>query len=325
MTMKFNKPIALLLAVTMAMLLSFPSREIIGLGLTADAATIEPSAPTLTTGVYNLDGDDATDDEVYEISTREELYWFAGLVNGTLENVTQNTSANAVLTENITVNTGDVAGCEGTPEGGWVDWTPIGNDEKSYTGTFDGRNHTISGLYFNHEGTGYGGLFGYMESGGSVSNVGVINSYINGGGYAGGVCGYNDDGAITNCYNSGTVSGDSSTGWFVGGVCGGNYGTITKCYNTGAVSGGEFSNYVGGVCGYNYFSGIISDCYNTGAVSVGDNGDYVGGLCGDNENIIVNCYNTGTVSVGNNGDYVGGVCGYKGNNDTIDNCYYLDT
>ena len=123
MTMKFNKPIALLLAVRMAMLLSFPSRENIGLGLTADAAEITPEEPTLTTNKYDIDSDGGND-EVYEIDTREELYWFAYKVNN--ENATYG-SANAVLTANITVNTGDVAGCEGTPEANWVSWTPIGN------------------------------------------------------------------------------------------------------------------------------------------------------------------------------------------------------
>ena len=41
---------------------------------------------------------------VYEISNAGQLYWFAGLVNGTLDGVKQNTLANAILTANITVN-----------------------------------------------------------------------------------------------------------------------------------------------------------------------------------------------------------------------------
>ncbi|MEI3162320.1 MAG: hypothetical protein V8S74_02750 [Lachnospirales bacterium] len=41
----------------------------------------------------------------YEISNAGELYWFAGLVNGTLTDGTkQNISANAVLTADIAVN-----------------------------------------------------------------------------------------------------------------------------------------------------------------------------------------------------------------------------
>ena len=36
--------------------------------------------------------------EPYQISNAAELYWFAGLVNGTLPNVEKNASANAILT-----------------------------------------------------------------------------------------------------------------------------------------------------------------------------------------------------------------------------------
>ena len=120
------------------------------------------------------------------------------------------------------------------------------------------------------------------------------------------MCGYNNNsGTITNCYNTGTVSGG-----YAGGVCGYNNGTITNCYNTGTVSGRD----VGGVCGYNDNSGTITNCYNTGAVS----GVTAGGVCGWNDNgKITNCYNTGTVS----GGYAGGVCGYNGG--TIENCYFL--
>ena len=57
----------------------------------------------LTTDKYDMDGD-KNNDAVYEISNAGQLYWFAGLVNGTLSGVEQNTSANAVLTANITVN-----------------------------------------------------------------------------------------------------------------------------------------------------------------------------------------------------------------------------
>ena len=103
---------------------------------------------TLTTGQYDINGD-GTKDEVYEIGNAGQLYWFAALVNGELEGVSQNTSANAVLTADITVNN-DVLYSDGTLNenySNFITWTPIGYFE-SYTGTFDGQGHTISGLYF---------------------------------------------------------------------------------------------------------------------------------------------------------------------------------
>ncbi|MCI7803821.1 MAG: hypothetical protein MR503_01920 [Oscillospiraceae bacterium] len=93
---------------------------------------------------------------------------------------------------------------------------------------------------------------------------------------AGGVCGYNNYGEITNCYNTGKVSGSSD----VGGVCGYNFDTITNCYNTGAVSG---SSSVGGVCGTNN-SGTITNCYFDSKVY---NGNAVGNNMGTvSENVL---------------------------------------
>ena len=268
----------------------------------------------------------SVDNGVYQIGTAGELYWFAGLVNGDAsvcdydetDNPTgtkQNTSANAVLTADITVNSNllNSLNDDGTvPEGTTVtSWTPIGwydvdNDiGYSYTGTFDGNSHTVSGLYFNNISTDCVGLFGYVGSGGSVSNLGVEDSYFKGRFHIGGVCGKND-GTITNCYHTGAVS---ATGEYasVGGVCGYNYnGTITNCYNTGAVSGTGSDARIGGVCGENYYAGgtaTVTNCYNTGAVSTGSS-DWVGGVCGRNLNylgtaIITNCYYDSTVYSGN--------------------------
>ena len=220
----------------------------------ADDGSYEPA--TLTTGTYDIDGN-GENDNVYEIGNAGQLYWFAGLVNGTLTDVTQDTSASAVLTQDITVNTGvlDGDGKLTSNPSSFTDWTPIGiringNDIK-YTGTFDGKGYTISGLYFAGS-TARLGFFGYVGSGGSVSNVGIVDSYFSGEDYAGGVCGVNS-GSVTNCYHTGVVSGTT----YVGGVCGANSGSVTNCYHTGAVSGSN----TGGVCGVNDSSGNITNCY----------------------------------------------------------------
>ena len=94
---RFHKLTAWLL--TLAMLMTFIPSFTLGVS----AAEIAPTEPTLTTDKYDINGDD-TMDAVYEITTAEELYWFAGLVNGTLSGVTKNNAANAILMNNITVN-----------------------------------------------------------------------------------------------------------------------------------------------------------------------------------------------------------------------------
>ena len=201
-------------------------------------------------------------DECYQIANKGNLYWFAGLVNGDAKictgDVTQDTSASAVLTQDITVNTGvlDNKGTLASDTTGFISWTPIGNlindVHVMYTGTFDGKGHTISGLYFAGSASRLG-FFGYVGRGGSVSNVGIVDSYFSGGQYAGGVCGDNY-GTIKNCYYAGAVSGT-----YAGGVCGTNRSScnITNCYHTGAVSGTN----TGGVCGTNRSSGNITNCY----------------------------------------------------------------
>ena len=261
----------------------------------------------LTTDKYDMDGD-GSKDEVYEISNAGQLYWFAGLVNGTLSGVTQNTSANAVLTADIVVNK-NVLKPDGTlNEGTFKEWTPIATSASPYTGIFDGQNHTISGLYFNQEDSYNVGLF--SRNNGKIANAGILDSYFYGTSKVGGVCGNNYTGTITNCYNTGSVSGIGTAG----GVSGYNdNGSITNCYNTGNVSGS--SGFVGGVSGCNS-KGTIINSYNAGSVS---GLEFVGGVSGDNsKGTITNCYNIGSVS-GSEG-YVGGVNGYN-NGGTITNSY----
>ena len=289
----------------------------------------------LTTDKYDMDGD-GSKDAVYEISNAGQLYWFAGLVNGTLSGVTQNTSASAVLTADIVVNK-NVLKPDGTVnEGTFKEWTPIATSASPYTGIFDGQNHTISGLYFNQEDSYDVGLF--SRNNGKIANAGILDSYFYGTSKVGGVCGNNYTGTITNCYNTGSVSGLGT----LGGVSGYNYtGSITNCYNTGNVSGS--SGFVGGVSGYNSkgtiinsynagsvsgleyvggvsginYTGSITDCYNIGSVS-GSEGN-VGGVNGYNDGgTITNSYNAGSVS--GTERYVGGVSGYN-DGGTITNCY----
>lgn len=270
----------------------------------------------LTTDKYDIDGDDSKD-AVYEISNAGQLYWFAGLVNGTLSGETQNASANAVLTADIVVNK-NVLKSDGTVnEGTFKEWTPIGNtcngSYSPYTGIFEGQNHTISGLYFKQENTSEVGFFGY--NGGKISNVGILNSYFCGFSRVGGVCGYNSS-TITNCYNKGVVDGTADGASSFGGVCGCNLGILTNCYNTGIIKGQSF---VGGVSGDN--NKTITNCYNTGIVS---GQSYVGGVNGYNKNgTIINCYTTSEVN--GTGSHVGGVIGMNLSNGTITNCYYDST
>ena len=212
-------------------------------------------------------------DGVYQIKNYANLYWFAALVNGTLTDGTaKNTSANAVLVNDITVNS--IANM-----GNYLEWTPIGSRDNMYSGTFDGQGHKITGLYFDDASAEYVGLFGCSDR--MIKNVGVVGSYFNGKEKVGGVCGGNY-GTIVNCYNTSTVNGVS----YVGGIAGYNRARkIENCYNTGAISA---SNYgAGGIVGYNCLA-TVNNCFSSGAVTAPDR---AGGVCGYNDrSTISNCY-----------------------------------
>ena len=262
---------------------------------TDEAIVYQPAVET--TDKYDID-DDGEKETVYEISNAGQLYWFAGLVNGTLDGVEQNTLANAILTANITVNENLLDSLQYDTEGNvsngsdFITWTPIadwmGNRTTQYSGTFDGNNKTVSGLYFNGDSTCIG-LFGSSESDGNIKNVGVVDSYFKG----------NDH---------------------VGGVCGNNAGTITNCYNAGNLTAIESSADIGGICGYNN-GGTVTNCYNTGTVTATGSVAYVGGVCGCSTAPISNCYNIGTVTAASSGADISGICGY--NFGPVNNCYYL--
>ena len=205
-----------------------------------------------------------------------------------------------------------------------MEWTPIGTSSSSYTGTFDGGNHTITGLTV----TGsykYAGLFGDIDENGTVKNVvleGVQITSDNSSGYAGGVAGNSFGGTIENCSVSGSVSGSFSVGGVVGSQWG---GSITGCNSSATVKGVIFA---GGIAGETNSGASLTGCYATGDVTVendGTNNSHAGGVVGYNGGgTLTACYATGNVigtGTGTDPIYVGGV---TGSNDlgTLTACYH---
>ena len=240
-------------------------------------------------------------DGSYTVTSADGLMNVAELVNG------GKTDINITLDKNI-----DLTG---------KDWTPIGTDyDNSYTGTFDGGGHTITGLTFttNDE---YAGLFGWLNRAGTVKNVVMEGVQITSnqiyGGSIGGVVGYSW-GTIENCSVSGSVSGTDCVGGvvgsqkagsiigcctsatvkgthYVGGVAGEKWGTMTACYATGNVTleiASQKNLYGGGVVGLNGGSRVLA-CYATGNVtSTGSSTGnvHIGGLFGDSYTTVTACY-----------------------------------
>ena len=208
-------------------------------------------------------------------------------------------------------------------------WTPIGTDyDNSYTGTFDGGGHTITGLTFttNDE---YAGLFGYLGNfgaAGTVKNVvmeGIQITCNHSLGYAGGVAGFSR-GIIENCSVSGSVSGTVS----VGGVVGAQRDrSITGCSSSATVKG---TLDVGGVAGQTRFGATLTACYATGNVIIEiDRTQNIsgGGLVGFNDGIsLLACYATGNVTSTGSGTGNAHIGGFLGDNyTTVTACYWKNT
>ena len=241
----------------------------------------------------------------YTVTTADGLMNVAELVNGGKTDI------------NITLDTDlDLTGKE---------WTPIGNYEKQYTGTFNGGGHTITGLTVTGSDQ-YAGLFGRIGSGGTVKNVkleGVKIESDNDMSSVGGVAGDSYDGNIENCSVSGSVSGNNGT---AGGVVGNQQkGSITGCSSSATVNAGIAA---GGVAGGTNIGASLTGCYATGDVTLVSNDIgtcYAGGVVGNNgsSSTLKACYAWGSVTGSKSSGtvYVGGV---TGSNDlgTLTACYH---
>ena len=229
------------------------------------------------TGTPALATGSGTETDPYQISTAEGLKWFRDKVNNATK--IEDTQICAELTEDIDLN-GEA-------------WTPIGIGDAfyartpSYSGTFDGKGHTIKNLSIDSS-AHYVGLFGYVY-GGTIRNLTV----------------------------SGSVKGSEHTGGIAGAA---NGGTFENCANQCAVQGGT----TGGIIGFATEEGtlIVRDCYNVGSITT-TTGNSVGGIIGqciNTSGTIRNCYNAGTVT---GTASVGAIIGNPVS-DRIYNCYYLD-
>lgn len=180
----------------------------------------------------------------------------------------------------------------------------------AFTGTFDGGNHKITNFTINDANNWNLGLFGKIDSGGTVKNLGLENCAVSSStGYSGSLAGVNF-GNISNCYSTGTVSGAESVGGLVGRTQNSN---IINSYSTGLVNGGFNA---GGLAGWCQENNIIN-CHSTSDINA--TGYYVGGLVGRiAQGSINNCYSTGTVS---SPGYVGGLVGYNDSGAAVKSCY----
>lgn len=287
---------------------------------------------------------DGTASNPFEISNMEELYWFQRFVNGALtaEDITvEPTAACAKVVKDITVNA-DLLDSDGMPAQtfGLAKWTPIAMGS-SYTGTFDGQNHTISGIYYDPQSavsSPYAGFFGSLgEGSGTICNLTLADSYFCApiemeNAYTGGIVGQVPLGStVENCHFNGTVTtGDSEGRDGMGGIAAVNRGVIRDCTTKGKVYGYGFN--VGGIAGYAYRDVRVDDeggevigCVNEATVgttmTLDDSLQFTsGGIVGaSSSGIIRDCCNKGDLT---SIWVVGGIVGQiEGTNAAVIRCW----
>ena len=274
-----------------------------------------------------------TNDDSFTLTTGAQLAGLAAIVNGTAEGIEQDSFLGKTVVLDADINLGaSIVDSEtsytvtvlggGTKtytlkqaEEGSPVWTPIGNADYAFKGTFDGQGHKIECLYVSGT-TSYLGLFGSVggtdEPGapgyGTVKNFqlyGLIentNSTALATDYVGAVTGkLNAGGTISDVINYADVEAKNTA----------NVGAIAG-FAGSPVNGANDGKYTDNPSGYNTF---ILRCGNEGLM----HGYYkLGGIVGENASTIMYCYNNGFIlpHMHGSGGGWGGICGRHGNNNT---------
>lgn len=181
--------------------------------------------------------------------------------------------------------------------------------------TFDGKGHTISGLYFEDNSIDYAGLFSSLGYYSTVKNVGITNSYFKGSNkpytFMGSIAGYADNATISGCWADKTqlVGGTN----FIGGIVGlADNGKIIDCRSSVDINSNNTEEYtdihlnIGGIAGNisgtsilrSNFSGSLQ---NHNSASIGG----IAGFASDpvsvyDEYHIDQCIAEGTISIASN-------------------------
>lgn len=278
----------------------------------------------------------------FTLTTAAQLAGLAELVNG------GNTFIDKTIKLGADITLNDTTSWENWDDStvGLNTWTPVGSFNNgsgtAFKGEFDGRGHTISGIYISTT-NDEKGLFGFC-TGGTIENLSVTQSYIKGGYFVGAIAGSAQNEIISDCHFTGKMTGiyevggivgsgegimvsDCSTDGLisatdkVGGITGkANSGifidvevtsNITGCHSTADVSGNES---VGGIVGFLYGDGTVTACYSTGNVTASL--QYAGGIAGAiGGSTISNCYATGYITGLNT---IGGIVGNADSQEIFD-------
>ena len=211
---------------------------------------------------------DGTETTPYQIDDLNNLYW-----------ITQNSGewgAFYIQTANI----------DASETYGWDNdsgFSPIGNYNTNFTGSYDGQGHVIDSLFINRPVTDNIGLFGYVsDTEAKIQQIGASNANITGKNYTGSLVGSLFEGTVNNCYSTGSIYAE---GYRAGGLIGQIINaSVDNCYSKSDING---QNMTGGLAGLIWTDGVLANSYSTGSVSGNDD---CGGLVGRNKGTVENSF-----------------------------------
>ncbi len=271
------------------------SKDIVVSSLETFLGTIVLTQNSVSEGPFA--GGAGTEQNPYQIETTEHL-----------QNVQNDLSASYVLIADID--------CTQVS-----DWTSIGTEQNGFSGHFDGKGYSISGLSCSQ------GLFGYISSSGKIENLKLSNFEVSAG-QCGGFIASHNSGLIQYCKITGSISGNTGHYLtnFVGGVVGDNAGTVQYCSVSTTSGEAMTGTTIGGIAGRNTgrIISCISSCLITGrTVTDGTGLSLVGGIVGYNNGGTINlCKSTSAIvtSIVYAGCACGGIAG--ANTGTINTNYF---
>ena len=219
-----------------------------------------------------------------------------------------------------------------------IEWNPIGNYQTPFNGLLEGNGHKILNLKITSPHL-YAGLFGYNC--GTIQNITLENVFIEASSleknyfiYAGALVGCND-GTISNCSSSGSITSQANL-TLIGGLVGYNCeGIINNCFSSAEINAQSFFTDIGestsgGLVGTN--CSTISNCFATGNISSSGADCCSGGLVGSNQGNLSKCYASGNVlaysHISNNHSFLsataGGLIG-RDSESIVTECYATGT
>ena len=239
-----------------------------------------------------------TESDPYQIATAQDLAAFRDAVNA------GSTTICGQLTDDIDLS--DLSG----------EWTPVGNSDYYYTGTFDGAYYTVSGLSISSS-SGDTGFFGDLGQGATIQNLKVSGSISTSQKWVGGIAGLAQGATLTNCSFEGSVASTNSSSRIAGiaGCVTDAASTFTSCVNKAHVTGGN----AGGIVGYSNQANTFENCYNTGTITGSTRS---AGIIGQDQkpSTYSNCFNVGEIST--EGENYAGIVAFYGGTISDTSSYY---